>query len=56
MNTYEMECCAMSFERLRESELFRDGYAGHENPDELRSGFCAQHKTKNELPPGASDL
>ena len=56
MNTYEMECCAMSFERLRESELFRTPAGWHENPDELGSGFCAQHKTKNELPPGVNDL
>jgi hypothetical protein len=46
----------MRFERLREQELFRPPAGWHENPCELRSGFCAKHKTETELPPGATDL
>jgi len=56
MNAYETEGRAMSFERLREQELFRTPAGWHENPCELESGFCAQHKTENELPPGPNDL
>jgi len=51
-----MEDCAMRFERLTDSELFRTFAEWHENPEAVRSGFCAKRKTEIELPPGANDL
>ena len=41
MHADEMEDCAMRFERLTDSELFRTPAGWHENPEAVRSGFCA---------------
>lgn len=46
----------MRFERLTDSELSRTPEGWHGNPEAVRSGFCAKHKTDIELPPGANDL
>jgi len=46
LHEYETEDRAMSLERLRSSELFRTHEVWHENPEDIRSGFCACAKPK----------